>query len=342
MSKKDKQMAGLTAEGLLEKYKGSLDRGSSDIFSYGRIPFYLPPLDALIGGGIPRKRITLLSGQSNAGKTYLAGQAAVSVQKEGGTVAWIDAEMSWDQDWMQKCGLNTDNILLSQPTTGEEVFSLIKNLMGDGVNLIVLDSIAGVVPSSMDDEDFSYNPIAWQARFVNQSFPRVMAYLKYGSALIAINQLRASLGPVNFLDSLPGGKAQAFFSHLVLEVRRKGWITEKINGKDTKVGFDITIQNRKSKAGGMHQKMCTIPFRFDGGFDLVETYIRESIKHDLVVQMGAWYKIFDDIKVIGMNSVKGYFLENPDKFRTLVSMVDEKSQGKDNMVAEDELGDDQE
>lgn len=324
MPKSKEKMGKLTIEELIKKYPEILDRGSSEIFSYDRIPFHLPSLDLLIGGGIPTKRITILTGQSNTGKSYLASQAVISVQKSGGTAGWIDAEMSWDREWMKKCGIDTDNILLSQPTSGEEAFTLIKNLMEDGVDLIVLDSIAGLVPSALGAEDFSYNPIAWQARFVNQSFPRIMSSLKYGSTLIAINQLRSSLGPVDFLDSLPGGKAQAFFSHLVLEVRRAGWIKEKIDKKDVRVGFEIMIRNRKSKIGGKHQQACTIPFRFDAGFDIIETFIREAIRYDIIERAGVWYKIFDDVKVSGMNGVKNYFIENPDKFTSLVTMVNKK------------------
>lgn len=327
--KKEKPPAN-TLEELLDKHKDSLNRGSNEIFSYSRIPFYIPALDELIGGGIPRKRITILSGQPNTGKSYLTSQAVVSVQKNGGTAAWIDTEISWDPEWMAKCGIDTDNILLAQPTAGEDAFNLIRDLMNDGVDLVVLDSIAGVVPSSLaTDEDFNFNPMAWQARFVNQSLPRIMPSLKYGSAFVAINQLRSSIGNVDFLDSMPGGKAQSFFAHLVLQVRRSGWIREKINGVDERVGFDIEIRNRKSKAGGHHQRACTIPFRFDAGFDIVETFIRESIKHNITQQSGMWYKLFNDEKIQGMNGVKAYFLDNPEKFDTLVSMVNNKEVEKE-------------
>jgi recombination protein RecA len=318
--KKDSQIA-VTIDDLLEKHKGILDRGSSEVFEYARIPFDLPALDKLIGGGIPKKRITIFAGPSNSGKSYLASQVAASVQKSGGMVAWIDNEISWDAEWMTRCGVDVDNILLAQPTAGEAAFDLIRQLMNDGIDLIVLDSIAGLVPSAMADEDFGFNPMAWQARFVNQSLPRIMPALKHGTALIAINQMRQSIGNVTFIDSLPGGKAQTFFSHLVLEVRRSGWIGER----DERVGFDIKITNRKSKSGGQQQHSCIIPFRFDGGIDLIETYVREAQNYNFVVKSGAWYRIMDETTNFqGMNGVKKFFLDNPDKFDELVAKVNEK------------------
>lgn len=314
-----------SVEELLAKHEGILARGSSNQFDYDRIAFGIPALDELIGGGIPKKRITILSGQSNAGKSYLAGQAVVSAQKNGGIAAWIDTEMSWDPSWMAKCGVDLDRMLLSQPATGEEAFNLIRSLMEDGIDLIVLDSIAGIVPANMAvEEDFSFNPMAWQARFINQSIPRIMPYLKNGSAFIAINQVRQSIGNVSFLDSLPGGKAQTFFAHLVLQVRRSGWIEEK----GEKVGFDVLIMNRKTKSGGLSQRDCKVPFRFGAGFDIVETYIREAMKYNIVKQSGAWYQVMDEeSKVSGMNGVKEFFLINPEKLKELINMVDNKGEG---------------
>ena len=322
-AKKKEKLPASTVEELLKKYEGQLFRGSSDSFRYNRIPFDIPALDDLIGGGIPKKRLTILAGQSNAGKSYLASQSVVQIQKNGGRAAWIDTEMSWDPGWMQTCGIDIDTIVLSQPTTGEEAFGLIRDLLKDGVDLVVLDSIAGLVPSAMGDEDFGFNPMAWQARFVNQSLPRIIPSLSEGGALIAINQLRAGIGAVAFLDSMPGGKAQSFFAHLVLQVRREGWIIE--GPEKEKVGMDIEIRNRKSKAGGQHQQACTIPFRFNGGFDIVETFIREGIKYDLILKSGAWYQIFDnETKVAGMNNVKQFFLDNPKQWESLVSQVNER------------------
>ena len=261
-----------------------LQIGNSDTFEYGRIPFNIPSLDQLTGGGIPKKRFTLIYGPTNVGKSYLASQIVVNAQKLGGIAAWIDTELSWDVDWMAQCGVDTSAIAVMQPTNGEEALNTIRELMDRGVAVIGLDSIAGLVPTAVAEEEFSYNPMAWQARFVNQSLPKLLAHLHNGSAFIAINQVRASLGPVA-LDNMPGGLAQGFFAHFLMQVRRHGWIKE---GNDN-VGFDMEVRLRKTKVGGENWKSAVVPFRVAGGIDILESYIREGIAQKIITQAGAWY-----------------------------------------------------
>jgi len=300
-------------ESILKKYDGLLERGDSETFKYTRIPFDISPLDILIGGGIPRKRITIFTGKSNTGKSFLASQVVKSVQKMGGIAAWIDTEISWDDIWMTKCGVDCNKLLLSQPTTGEEALDLIRGLMNDGIDLIVLDSVAGLVPSAVQEESFSYNPMAWQARFINQSLPKLLSSLKYGSALIAINQLRSSIGPFSSAP-MPGGVGQTYFSHGILETRRAGWIEE--HGE--KVGFDINIIFRKSKTGGLVYQSCTVPFKLEGTFDILEVYIREALASDIIVKSGSWFQIsWNGHREHGQNGLHDYFLSNPEEVNIL-------------------------
>jgi len=296
---------------LLQDKDLHLQLGDSDVFAYGRIPFDIPALDQLTGGGIPKKRFTLIYGPTNVGKSYLASQVVMNAQKQGGIAAWVDTELSWDVDWMNKCGIDTANTIVSQPTNGEDAFKTIRALMQAGVDVIVLDSIAGLVPTTVAEEEFSYNPMAWQARFVNSSLPKLLAHLHHGSAFIAINQVRASLGPVA-LDAMPGGIAQAFFAHFLIQVRRHGWIKEH----DENVGFDMEIRLRKTKAGGENWKSAIVPFRVAGGIDVLESYIREGIAQKHIKQAGAWYT-YKDTKVMGLNGIKKFFLENESVFETL-------------------------
>ncbi|MEK6860816.1 MAG: AAA family ATPase [Nanoarchaeota archaeon] len=322
--KKIEKPSETTVDSLIKEYSDFLVIGSDPSLQFGRISFGIPALDNLTGGGIPKKRITILMGSTNVGKSYLASQIARNVQKNNGLVAWLDTEISWDSNWMEKCGLDTSKVLLSQPITGEDSFDLIRNLMKEGVDLIVLDSMAGLVPSAIQDEDFSYNPMAWQARFINQSLPRIMPFLKYGSALVLINQTRASMGPVS-MPNMPGGQGQTFFSHFIIELRRSGWIEDSINveGKKVikKVGFDIDIIIRKSKIGGQSYDKCTVPFKLEGGIDLMETFVREAIAKGLIHQAGPWFNIFDTQKCLGMNGVREYFTTNPDQFEVLKQRV---------------------
>tara|TARA_R110002020_G_scaffold2594_2_gene12355 strand:+ start:5805 stop:6746 length:942 start_codon:yes stop_codon:yes gene_type:complete len=298
---------------LLKNDKLNIQLGDSEKFGYSRIPFQIPALDQLTGGGIPKKRMTLIYGPTNVGKSYLASQIVVNAQRAGGIAAWIDTELSWDAEWSAKCGIDTSKILVSQPTNGEEALDIVRTLMQNGVDVIVLDSIAGLVPTAVAEEEFSYNPIAWQARFVNSALPKLLPNLQYGSAFVAINQVRASMGPVA-LDNMPGGLAQSFFSHFLLQVRRNGWIKE---GKDN-VGFDMEIRLRKTKVGGENWKSAIVPFRVDGGIDVTESFIREGIERKLITQAGPWYS-YKDNKVMGMNGVKKLFIEQANLFEDLKS-----------------------
>ena len=268
----------------LLKNNKSLRLGNSNEFDYERIAFGIPAL---------------------------ASQIVVNAQKVGGLTAWIDTELSWDSAWNEKCGVDTSKLIVSQPTNGEEALDNVRELMQAGVDVIVLDSIAGLVPTTVAEEEFSYNPIAWQARFVNSSLPKLLPNLQYGSALVAINQVRASMGPVA-LDNMPGGMAQAFFAHFLMQVRRSGWIEEN----KQRVGFDMEVRLRKTKVGGENWRSATVPFRVEGGIDIVESYIREGVERKLIVQGGAWYT-YKENKVQGLNGLKAFFMENDTLFKEL-------------------------
>ena len=301
---------------LLGNKKLNLVRGNSNEFQIGRISFGIPALDSLTGGGIPRKRLTILYGPTNVGKSYLASQIVARAQQAGGIAAWIDTELSWDGDWFEKCGVDNQNALVSQPVNGEQALDTVRELMRNGVDVIVLDSIAGLVPTAVHDEDFAYSPMAWQARFVNSALPKLLPNLQHGSAFVAINQVRSSIGPVA-LDNMPGGLAQGFFAHFLLQVRRSGWIEEP---KGTKVGFNMEVRLRKSKVGGENWRSATVPFRVEGGIDILESYIREALDQKLIDRNGAWYT-YKDIKAMGLNGLKQQFLSTPTLLEELKNAV---------------------
>ena len=302
-------------EGLLKDKKLNLFRGDDSGFEYSRIPFDIPALDRLTGGGIAKKRLTLIYGPTNVGKSYLASQICANILKSGGQAAWIDTELSWDSDWMARCGVDTTKIIVGQPESGEEAMDTIRTLLDASFDLVVLDSIAGLVPHKNLEEDFSFNPMAWQARFVNSALPKVLPSLSNGGALVAINQVRSSIVPVA-LDNMPGGLAQSFFAHALLQVRRKGWIEES----GTKVGFDMEVRLRKTKIGGENWNSAAVPFRVDGGIDILESYIREAIDRKLITQAGPWYT-YKEQKFMGLNGLKNSFLENEQLLEELKNSV---------------------
>lgn len=289
---------------LLKNKKLNLFRGNDKEFDYSKIPFDIPALDRLTAGGIAKKRLTLIYGPTNVGKSYLASQICANVLNAGGKAAWIDTELSWDSAWMERCGIDTTKIIVGQPESGEEALEAVRTLLDASFDVVVLDSIAGLVPHKNLDEDFSFNPMAWQARFVNSSLPKILPSLSNGGALVAINQVRSSIGPVA-LDNMPGGLAQSFFAHALLQVRRKGWIED--NG--SKVGFDMEVRLRKTKIGGENWSSALVPFRVDGGIDILESYIREAIGKKLITQAGPWYT-YKEQKYMGLNGIKKIFLDD--------------------------------
>lgn len=289
---------------LLKNKKLNLFRGDDKEFDYSKIPFDIPALDRLTAGGIAKKRLTLIYGPTNVGKSYLASQICANVLNAGGKAAWIDTELSWDSAWMERCGIDTTKIIVGQPESGEEALEAVRTLLDASFDVVILDSIAGLVPHKNLDEDFSFNPMAWQARFVNSSLPKILPSLSNGGALVAINQVRSSIGPVA-LDNMPGGLAQSFFAHALLQVRRKGWIED--NG--SKVGFDMEVRLRKTKIGGENWSSALVPFRVDGGIDILESYIREAIGKKLITQAGPWYT-YKEQKYMGLNGIKKLFLED--------------------------------
>ena len=305
------------AKELIESLKKSMKldvmSGDSEDVAYDRIPFDIPNLDRMLGGGIPKKRFTLIKGNSNAGKSFLASQVVAKVQKNGGLAAWIDSELSWDAAWMEKCGVDTSSVLLVQPYTGEEAMKGVFSFLEAGVDVVVLDSIAGLIPSDVaakvKEGDFSYSPMAWQARFVTQSIGKIMAYLKHGSAFVAINQLRENLASIYAPNTTPGGHGQTFFSHLILNVRRGPWIEETVKGDRVRTGFEMKIEMDKTKVGGDSWANTTVPYTVEGGIDVLETYIREAIDKGVIKKTGSWYS-FGDIRVQGMTSLKDAIKEN--------------------------------
>ncbi len=313
----------------LLKSKLPVYTGDNSELKYERIPFGIEPLDKMLNGGLPKKRITLIRGHQNTGKSYLCSKAVASAQKAGGSALWVDAEISWDRKWMAECGVDVENVIVSQPNTAEEAMEIVRTAMKLSTDIVVIDSIAALVPSSLEKEDFDYNPMAWQARFINQAIARLMTYLRYGSAVVFINQLRAGVGPVKS-NTAPGGMGQEFFAHLVLEVVRNGWINaEGGDGDDEKkkhVGFNMEIRSRKTKISSDAWEFVNVPFRKEGGIDHLEIVMREAIGKGIIKQAGPWYKL-GDLRVQGLGGLKEYLLANPKAVEDIKGELDKHDSG---------------
>ena len=298
-------------EKVLKKYPVSFKDTSG--FEFDRIPTDIRNLDTLLGGGISTRKFTMLTGQSNAGKSYLALQIVKAFQKRDMPCLWLDAEGSFDLEWSKKCGVDVEKLGKKRPTTGEEALDIARSYLGIGF-LVVIDSFAGLVPTKNLEEDFSYTPMAWQARFLNSSLPKLFYEFEKGNGtLLAINQLRSSLTPKQG-DTYVGGEGQTFFAHLILKVMRKGWILEK----KKRVGFDMEVTVKKTKIGGENQSTIIIPFSMKEGMDNISIDIREGENIDLVQKKGAWWyctkKDGTEFKALGIDKLRQFFIDNPEEY----------------------------
>ena len=313
---------------LLNDKKVKATTGDDTVFEYTKIPFNIPQLDKITHGGIPRKRFTLLFGGFSSGKSYVASQLCKTVQEDGGVAVWIDLEKSWDSDWMTKSGLNTKEMLVYDPDTAEEAFKAARNSLQAGADIVVLDSVAGLVPNDIftHEDGVGHSPIAWQSRAWNQMLMRLIPELKHGGAFVAINQTRGTMGNVQMMDTMPGGEGQKYFSHCCMHFTRGSWITKpgKSGSKNMadRMGFEINARLLKDKFGGEKFEQAIVPFKFDGGIDMIETYIRVALEENIIEQKGAMY-YYKTISFRGMNNVVTWFKENPDKYEELVDATKE-------------------
>ena len=298
-------------------------RGDDEALVVEKVPIGIPNLDALIGGGFPKRALTELVGDTGSGKSYLATQIAKAVIENdpNATAALIDTELAVNPDWMRRCKEPVDRIGILQPTSGEEAIDATREMLQAGVDIVILDSLAGLMPKDNLENDSDYTPMAWQARFINQNIPKLVNDLRHGSMLIVVNQLRDTLGGNKYEVNLnvPGGQAQVFFAHNFLELRRGAWIKNK---EETRVGFEMAIRLRKGRFSQEQWNSTKIPFKVDGGIDLIETFMREGLAQGRILQSGAWYT-YGEEKVMGSQGLHNLFENKPELFEQLKTEIGE-------------------
>lgn len=311
--------------------KDSWTLGDDANLSLEKIPFGIPSLDRLLHGGIPKKRMTLLTGKPSCGKSYLATLAASQVQKAGGLVGWIDAELSWDKNWIATCGLDPSRVLLAQPFTGEEAMSTLSEWLDgvkldkDGkhrtrpVDLIILDSFAALAPSQLQEDEFETSPMAWQSRFLNSSFPRFFNKIQNGSAFIAINQERTAMQ--NYKPQPPGGVGQTFFAHLMLEVRKGEWLPDAKSKAGEREGFNMKIIINKTKVGGLIDDQASVPFTFNAGVREYEAFIDEAMYRGIIPTTSPGRYAYKENNFHGRSNLLKGFQEQPELYEALKKEV---------------------
>ncbi len=303
------------AIGQIEKRfgKGSIMKlgESATLSPIDAIPTGSLALDLALGiGGIPRGRITEIFGPESSGKTTLAQHVIAEAQKRGGTVAYIDAEHAMDPSYAANCGVNVDDLLISQPDTGEQALEITEALVrSSAVDVIVIDSVAALVPRAEIEGDMGDPQMGLQARLMSQALRKLAAAIgRSGTAVVFINQLREKVGIVfGNPEVTTGGRALKFYSSTRIELRR----AETIKQGNEAIGSHVRAKVVKNKVAPPF-RTAEFDIMFDHGISKEGNLLDVGLELGLVNKAGAFFS-YGDIRLgQGRESAKQYLKENPE------------------------------
>ena len=305
----------------------SLLSGDDPSLKIEKIPTNIYSLDHIIGGGLPKRRFTLLFGSDGTGKSTLSALCAKAVQQSGGLVAYFDVEGAFNPDWWQKLGINLSNLLHIKTDVAEKLFDVLIELCKSKVDLIILDSIACLISKEEFAKGSEDKSVAALARLVNTSLKRIIQHNE-NSAIILINQVRSNVVGYGDRNFLPGGRGQLFDASLRLKVEKGDFISDpeakktklgkkKHQGEDS-LGYYMVIFVDKNKIG-MPYRSCTIPIYFDGRVDPIYTLFDIGLQEGVIERRGAFYSV-DSYKILGQEG----FLDELRSDEKLLTIVKEK------------------
>lgn len=277
-----------------------------DVTSSGSIT-----LDIALGvGGFPKGRIIEIYGHESSGKTTFALQAIAEVQKEGGRAAFIDAEHALDPVYAKALGVNINELLLSQPDTGEQALEICEALVrSEAVNIVVIDSVAALVPQAEIDGEMGDSHVGLQARLMSQALRKLSGTInKTKTTAIFINQLREKVGVLfGNPETTPGGRALKFYSTIRLDIRR----AEQIKQGDQVIGNRTNIKVVKNKVAPPF-KTASVDIMYGEGVSKEGEIVDLASAVDIVEKSGAWYSYNGNKIGQGKENVKNFLKENPD------------------------------
>ncbi|MBI1902473.1 MAG: recombinase RecA [Planctomycetia bacterium] len=277
-------------------------------------------LDLALGGsGLPTGRVVEIFGPESSGKTTLALHAVASAQKKGGIAAFIDAEHALDPSWAKKLGVELENLLVSQPSSGEEAMQICEMLVrSNAVDIIVIDSVAALVPRQELEGDIGDTHVGLQARLMSQSMRKLTGAISRSKTCVAfINQLREKIGVMfGSPETTPGGRALKFYSSCRIDVRRIGQIKD---GEDV-VGQRVRAKVVKNKVAPPF-RVAEFDMMHDHGISLEGDVLDLAMEHRLIVRTGAWFRYGELHLGQGREKVRTYLIEHPeliDELRTKI------------------------
>ncbi len=303
----------LTLDKLEKTYgKGTIMKlGDSQVEQIEAISTGSLGLDIALGiGGLPKGRIVEIYGPESSGKTTLAIHAIANVQKTGGIAAIIDAEHAFDRFYAEKLGVNTENLLISQPDNGEQALEIADNLIRSGaIDLVVIDSVAALTPKAEIEGEMGDSRMGLQARLMSQALRKLTGTInKTGCCCIFINQLREKIGIMfGNPETTTGGNALKFYASVRLDIRRISQLKEG----DNVMGNRARVKVIKNKVAPPFRQ-AEFDIIFGEGISKVGEIIDIGVEKGIIKKAGSWFS-YDDTKLgQGRDAVKSLFLENPD------------------------------
>lgn len=279
-------------------------------------------LDLALGGGYPKGRIIEVYGPESSGKTTLALHAIAEIQRQGGTAAFVDAEHALDPAYARKLGVDTDNLLVSQPDNGEQALEITETLVrSNAVDLVVVDSVAALVPQAEIDGDMGDSHMGLQARLMSQALRKLTGIIsKSKTTVIFINQIRMKIGVMfGNPETTTGGNALKFYASVRMDIRRIGQIKEgdEIIGNRTKVKI---VKNKIAPPF----RIAEFDIMYNEGISGTGDVLDLAVQHEVVGKSGAWFDYADSKIGQGREATKKYLKENP----KVLAEIDKKVRDK--------------
>jgi len=284
-------------------------------------------LDIALGvGGIPRGRVIEIYGPEASGKTTLAMHCIAEAQKTGGLAAFIDAEHTFDKSYAEKLGIDTENLLISQPDNGEQALEITEHLIRSGaIDIIVIDSVAALVPKSELEGEMGENKMGLQARLMSQALRKLAGTLnKTGCVCIFINQLREKIGIVfGNPETTTGGNALKFYASVRLDIRRIGQIKE---AADNITGNRTRVKVVKNKVAPPF-KVVEFDIMYGVGISKVGEIIDLGVELNIIEKSGSWFSYAGNKLGQGRDAVKVLIQDNPELMEELEKKIKIKIKG---------------
>jgi recombination protein RecA len=301
--------------------RGSIMKlGTSEKQAVDAIPSGSIALDLALGvGGVPRGRITEIFGPESSGKTTLCQHVLAEAQKKGGVVAFIDVEHALDPHYARACGVNVDELLVSQPDTGEQALEITETLIrSGGVDCVVVDSVAALVPRAEIEGEMGDSFVGIQARLMSQALRKLTgAVSRSNTALVFTNQLREKIGVMfGNPETTPGGRALKFYSSVRLDIRR----IETIKSGTDSIGSRVRVKVVKNKVAAPF-RVAEFDVMYGEGISREGGLLDVGVASDVVTKTGAWFTYGETRLGQGREQAKEFLKANPDIATTIESEI---------------------